>query len=284
MENLIKECVSATQKGELEVVTQYITQKGVSCDAVDSGGCSLLHWAAINQRYNLVLFLLNQGADVNIIGGDLMETPLLWAVRSQYLPTVDLLLRKGANIHHTSSEGGFDALHLACQNSNTAMVCALLINGADPNNRNTNGDTPLLAVYKQKNPNNDIVRLLLKFNACVFAMDNNHNNVLHLLLGAHEMDQPVSRNSLNVDWSACTMCMDKARATYGNYFGEYPIEAMPELEEDVSGATDKMSKFMSNTLTRFSIGRPGDIRLMFVQANKQGQSAFVVSYMQIKVG
>ena len=42
---------------------------------------TLLHWAAINNRREIVQYFLQLGADCNAVGGELMSTPLHWATR-----------------------------------------------------------------------------------------------------------------------------------------------------------------------------------------------------------
>ena len=95
---LIKDCIAAVQGGDILQVTVHILQNRISSNATDEFGCTLLHWAAINQRYNVAVFLISQGADVNKTGGDLGETPLQWAVRSGYVPMVDLIIQNGADV------------------------------------------------------------------------------------------------------------------------------------------------------------------------------------------
>ena len=47
----------------------------------DKDNITLLHWAAINNRHDVVDFYMSKGAIVDAIGGDLNATPLHWAVR-----------------------------------------------------------------------------------------------------------------------------------------------------------------------------------------------------------
>ena len=41
----------------------------------------MLHWAAINNRTEIVKYLIAKGANVDAIGGELASTPLHWATR-----------------------------------------------------------------------------------------------------------------------------------------------------------------------------------------------------------
>ena len=76
MNNLNEECIHAVQCGELNKVITLILHKGVSVNTIDINNCSLLHWGAINQRYNICKFLIYNDANINIIGGDFKETPI----------------------------------------------------------------------------------------------------------------------------------------------------------------------------------------------------------------
>ena len=58
-------------------------------------GCSLLHWAALNNRVRISQYLINHGAIINISGGILGESPLQWAIRRKYYCIVQLLIVKG---------------------------------------------------------------------------------------------------------------------------------------------------------------------------------------------
>jgi len=57
----------------------------------------VLHWAAINNRQELVKYFLSAGAIVDSIGGDLNSTPLQWAVRQGHQSMVALLINNGAD-------------------------------------------------------------------------------------------------------------------------------------------------------------------------------------------
>lgn len=47
----------------------------------DPQGITALHWAAINNHLFACKYLLEQGAEVDAIGGDLSATPMHWAAR-----------------------------------------------------------------------------------------------------------------------------------------------------------------------------------------------------------
>jgi hypothetical protein len=71
---------------------------------------------------DLFRWLLEHGADVDPIGGDLKATPLQWAARSGHLYILHLLLRYNADPSILDTQG-FNTLHLVTHSS---VVMALL--------------------------------------------------------------------------------------------------------------------------------------------------------------
>jgi len=69
------------QYGALDRVTQLV-EAGADVNQPDSETVTLLHWAAINNRKDIVKYLIAKGAVVDAIGGELASTPLHWATRS----------------------------------------------------------------------------------------------------------------------------------------------------------------------------------------------------------
>ena len=63
------------------------------------------------------------------------HTPLLRAASLGKTATVELLLKRGADINATTTDSGASALHLAVNYGHTDTVKVLLVRGADPNKR-----------------------------------------------------------------------------------------------------------------------------------------------------
>ena len=84
--------------------------------ARDSQDVTALHWAAINAHVGTCRFLLDNGAEVDAIGGELKATPLQWAARNGHLYVIHVLLSHGAD-PNIRDEQGFNTLHLITHSS-----------------------------------------------------------------------------------------------------------------------------------------------------------------------
>ena len=82
-------------------------------------------------RHAEALQLLEQGANPND-RDTRRNTPLMWAASSGQIEVARALLDKQALVNTQHDEPEYDALHLAAQNQQTAMIDFLLSRGADP--------------------------------------------------------------------------------------------------------------------------------------------------------
>jgi len=82
-------------------------------------------------RHAEALQLLEQGANPND-RDTRRNTPLMWAASSGQIEVARALLDKQALVNAQHDEPPYDALHLAAQNQQTAMIDFLLSRGADP--------------------------------------------------------------------------------------------------------------------------------------------------------
>jgi palmitoyltransferase len=183
------EIFSAVQQGAFEVVQDIVASKLVSSSAVDRDGCSLLHWAAINNRCVIAAFLMDGGASPSVSGGILGETPLQWALRRGFYSMVRLLASRGSNLSHKSAQG-LDALHMAVQMGDINMIFLLLHFGADPNSVDSNGDTPMLWLLRHETGRRLMypLQILIGFGGDVSLRNpTSLNNGLHLVAKAPEI-------------------------------------------------------------------------------------------------
>jgi ankyrin repeat protein len=207
--------IQAVQVGNFEFVQDYIVK--FSPFILDNFKCSLFHWAAINNRVNIMNFLIDQLINLqknemkydnnlllNIInksGGDLNEIPLQWAVRNHNnIYMVKLLLSIGSNLFHKNIYGN-DALFIAVESNSLHIVYMLLNNGADVNTTNNDGNTPLNWLLLNHARNSiEMQRLLLKFHANTsnLKLYNGDGNYLHHLISltSSEKRPKIDFNSL----------------------------------------------------------------------------------------
>uniref|UniRef100_A0A0X3NXV9 Acyl-CoA-binding domain-containing protein 6 n=2 Tax=Schistocephalus solidus TaxID=70667 RepID=A0A0X3NXV9_SCHSO len=78
--------VELVKDGELEPVNEFLKLHPDSINEVDSDGLTALHWACDRGFYEIVLTLLNHGADVNALTSD-EQSPLHYGIlMNQSLP------------------------------------------------------------------------------------------------------------------------------------------------------------------------------------------------------
>ncbi|KFO70172.1 Palmitoyltransferase ZDHHC13, partial [Cuculus canorus] len=169
--------VKATQYGFIERCKELV-EAGYDVRQPDKENVTLLHWAAINNRQELVKYYISKGAVVDQLGGDLNSTPLHWAIRQGHLPMVMLLLKCGADPSLIDGEG-YSSLHLAVVFQRLPIVGYLISKGQNIDTTDLNGQTPLM-LAAQKALGSEPTKFLLKFNPSLNAVDNvQKNTALH---------------------------------------------------------------------------------------------------------
>lgn len=170
----------ATQYGRIDRVAELIAAGGVDINQPDAEGCYLMHWAAINNRVDLIKFFLSHGADPDQIGGDLLASPLHWATRSGYLESVVVLIQAGADPLLKDKEG-LNCVMVATAFEHTqclAYILAKLGNNFDINAMDNEGRTAALWACC-RNQEVDPLRLLLSCGANLDIHDSKKRSPLH---------------------------------------------------------------------------------------------------------
>ncbi|XP_064831094.1 putative palmitoyltransferase ZDHHC13 [Oncorhynchus masou masou] len=178
--------VKATQFGILDRCKELV-EAGYDVKQPDKENVSLLHWAAINNRAEVVKYYISKGAAIDQLGGDLNSTPLHWAIRQGHLSMVIQLLRYGADPSMADGEG-YRSLHLAILFQHMPIAAYLMAKGQEVDLPDSNGQTPLmLAAQKIIGP--EPTNFLMKCNASVSAVDKvNRNSPLHCAVLAGNVD------------------------------------------------------------------------------------------------
>ncbi|CAG9765425.1 unnamed protein product [Ceutorhynchus assimilis] len=154
--------VKATQYGAFSCV-KHLIEEGYDVNQKDSETVTLLHWAAINNRKDIMRYLIEKGATVDAIGGELNATPLHWATRQGHLEACVILMNAGADPTLRDAEG-CSCIHLAAQFGHTALVAYFVARSVSPDLTDRTGMTPLMwAVWKMCSL--DPTRLLLTLGA-----------------------------------------------------------------------------------------------------------------------
>ncbi|XP_033014243.1 B-cell lymphoma 3 protein [Lacerta agilis] len=112
-------------------------------------GFTPLHVAVGTQNRDIILTLLEHGADVDAVDIKSGRSPLLHAVENDNLEMVELLLQHRANVN-AQSYGGNTALHAACGRGLLETLRLLVRNGADGSLKNYHNDTPLMVAKNKR--------------------------------------------------------------------------------------------------------------------------------------
>jgi ankyrin repeat protein len=140
----------AVLHGDLENVKTLITGDSELLNAQDDNGKTALHHAIELDNNRIAIYLIEQGADINMKGED-QYSPLHYAAAIGNLEMARLLLDRGTTTlgdvslaKHDGFEGNWTPLHLACLNGHEDMVRLLLDHGADIEARDGVQRTPLI--------------------------------------------------------------------------------------------------------------------------------------------
>jgi Ankyrin repeats (many copies)/Ankyrin repeats (3 copies) len=105
------------------------------------GGVTPLHWACNSSEDEIVMLLLELGANPNAISNE-KGTPVHWAVSKSNLIKLDYLIQYGANLD-IQDEKGKTPLHWAVHFNSLPTVTFLVEHGVNRNISDENGKTPL---------------------------------------------------------------------------------------------------------------------------------------------
>lgn len=170
--------IRSVRKGQLDLV-KGLLDFGVSVDAREETGRSVLFLAVRQGEIKLVNLLVNRGANLDLSDHN-GQTALMEAISQADKHVFDRLMKAGPDLNKRDQQGN-TALLLAVEEGNTTFTRSLIQAGADINLANKIGKTPLmLAVMDSKTA---IIQSLLEAGADPLQKD---------LSGKDVMDIPVS--------------------------------------------------------------------------------------------
>jgi ankyrin repeat protein len=158
----------AAQKGDVDTLKRLIESGKAAPTDRDEQNITALHWAAINAQISACKYLLDQGAEVDALGGDLVATPMQWAARNGYLYVIQLLIAHGADPNVKDSQG-YNSLHLVTHSSVVMALLYMLQQPVAVDSADVQGHTALMwAAYQGDALSVDV---LLKHGAGVNTKD-----------------------------------------------------------------------------------------------------------------
>lgn len=167
--------VERAKAGDGIVVEQFITA-GMNPNARNKEGKTALMVAAETGRAEMVKYLLDRGAAVNVKDARFSATPLMWATLANNSKVTKLLLEHGADPKVRESQGGTTPLHAAAGRGNLESVRLLLAKGANVNDRDKEARTPaMIAAAKGRL---EILKLLVANEADLKTTDRQSNTTL----------------------------------------------------------------------------------------------------------
>jgi ankyrin repeat protein len=185
----------AVKLGDVELV-RVLLDAGADADSPNQDNQTALMLASSIGSLPIAQLLIGKRADVNAVEGFRGQTALMWAAAENHPQIVDLLLAKGASVklrakhddwpRQMTSEpraqfrptGGLTALLYATRSGCNRCAAAIVKAGADVNQPNPDGITPLINAID--NRNYDIAMFLLDKGANPHVWDMNGRTPLYV--------------------------------------------------------------------------------------------------------
>lgn len=146
---------------------------GADFTLVDNYGRTVLHTATGSNQFKVVKLLiqkLGEKLDIDAKTSDKIgDTALINSCRNNFNDLVKLFISFNASINATDNNGQ-SALHWCAKVNNCQAAILLLENGANINLQDENEKTPLSVAIEELNTN-EIIQLLIKYQAFVSAED-----------------------------------------------------------------------------------------------------------------
>ena len=163
-----KTIVEAAKNGDLKTVKTILELDPSMLNAKNQNGYTALHWACMRAHWDTAKYLIEKGADLNVVGGD-GGTQINWAVHHDNVEIIKLLVENGAKLN-IQNKWGMSELHTAIWRGNINVVRFLLDQGSDPDIKTNEGWTAMHYAYRSGHDN--IIEMLKKRGLSMTEKDN----------------------------------------------------------------------------------------------------------------
>ncbi len=167
----------AVRNGDLALIKALVEKNPELINSKDQDGRTPLHWACRGKNHEIVVYLLEKGADVNALDKDQVAPLHSLAVRN-LTKTADLLINHGADVNILDYEK-HTPLHYAAMYNMTNVASLLIKNGAKLELMDDYGRTPLLLCARERG-RPEMTKLLIEAGANVNERDESGETPLDL--------------------------------------------------------------------------------------------------------
>jgi ankyrin repeat protein len=234
-----QEIFDAAQKNDIARVKELIEKDTQQIQAKDQQGNSLLNRACNLGHIEIISFLIDKGADRNLLAGRLDLTPLMECARTGNLEVAKLLVEKGADVQ-IINKMGISAMHWALGNGqNQAEEVALLLieKGSKVETKAFNGETPIRTAVRKGY--SKAVKALLEKGADPLAVEQgSQQTLLHKasILGYGEIARLLVKYGVDAN----------AKDVHGNtalfYAGRYGNKSVADILNAVDTSKTKIEE------------------------------------------
>ncbi len=151
--------IEAARNGKLDVLKKMIEQEGVDVNSKNTGTKeSALHVAALENRVDVINYLVSKGANVNILDGENGFSPLHSAGLKEGFEAAEALIKHKANVNNVNNKVKLPPLGIALANKNTELLALYIKNGADLTLKTVNSESMLKFAKRMQCP--DCVKMI----------------------------------------------------------------------------------------------------------------------------